>query len=312
MRILVIGAGATGGFFGGRLALAGRDVTFLVRERRAEQLRRIGLILRTSAGEEHIEPKLVSAAELHELPPFDIILLSTKAYSLDQAVADFAPAVGAETMIVPMLNGMRHLDTLVARFGEAPVLGGSCRIVGDLDSEGRVLQMSSLGELAYGERSGQPSDRLARLHATLSGAGFDATLADNILQFMWNKWMILASLNAVNAIGRGSVGEVAAVDALDGAGLRLENRICDEAVAVATAHGYPPPPNAHKMIRERVTERGSTLESSLYRDLQRGGPVEAFQIVGDMAARAREKGLDTPLLEAAFVSLRVYEQRHGY
>jgi 2-dehydropantoate 2-reductase len=309
MRILVIGAGSTGGFYGGRLALAGRDVTFLVRDRRRQQLERTGLILRTPEGEESLTPNLIAANDLAAAGHFDLILLGVKAYAFDAAVEDFVPAVGPETMILPLLNGMRHLDALDARFTPHNVLGGLCRIVGDMDADGRILQMTPLSELAYGERSREHTPRIARLDATMQGTGFDATLAPDILASMWVKWMLLASLGSVNALTRGSIGQIEAIHDLDGAGTRFALNVLNEAMAVATAYGYAPSTQSLAMMHQRITEAGSSLESSMYRDLSRGNPVEADQIVGDMVLRARTRGVPTPLLEAAFVSLRVYEQK---
>ena len=309
MRILVIGAGATGGFYGGRLAHAGRDVTFLVRERRAAQLRKTGLMVRTPKEEFTLTPKLISAEELKSAEPFDLILLSVKAYAFDSAVEDFAPAVGPETMILPVLNGMRHLDALDARFGSEHVLGGFCRIIGDTDSEGRVLQMTELSDLFYGERDKSVTARIQAVDAEMQSASFTAKLAPDILEGMWGKWMMMAAINTINPLGRGSVGEIESVRGLDGVGARFLNRAADEAFAVAAACGFGPHQAMEKMIRGRLTEPGSGFESSLYRDLTRGLPVEADQIVGDMILRGRARGVETPLLEAAYVQLKVYEQK---
>lgn len=310
MRILVIGAGATGGYYGGKLALAGRDVTFLVRERRRAQLARTGLMLRTPDGDATLPaPKLIGNEELAATAPFDLILLAVKAYAFDQAVEDFAPAVGAETMILPLLNGMRHLDALDARFTPHNVLGGLCRIVGDMDDDGRVIQMTDLSELAYGERSGEQTERILRVDAAMRDAGFVATLAPSILAMMWFKWMLLCSLGSINAVTRGTIGDVRAVSTHDEIGLRLEQRILNETIAVATAHGYPPDAKSLHILQTLLTEKGSKFHSSMYRDLVRGNAVEAEQIVGDMVRRARAHGLDTPLLEAAYVNLSVYEQK---
>src|SRR5271165_6604065 len=114
MRLLVVGAGATGGYFGGRLAQAGRDVTFLVRPRRAAQLRADGLQIVSPHGDVTLSPPIVTADTIPG--PFDIVLLTVKAFSLDAALADVAPAVGKETMILPFLNGMRHVEAITERF----------------------------------------------------------------------------------------------------------------------------------------------------------------------------------------------------
>lgn len=308
MRILVIGAGATGGFYGGRLALAGRDVTFLVRERRAAQLHQTGLVLQTPGGEQRLEPKLVLAGELSGAAPFDLILLGTKAYTLEAAMEDFAPAVGERTMILPLLNGMRHMDLLDARFGAERVLGGLCRIVSFLDREGRIVQTTALNELAYGERSRERTPRIEAVDAVLRGAQFDATLSPDIIAFMWVKWIMISSTGSINTLGHGTIGEIESVRVLEGAGARMQNRVLDEAIAIATACGYAPSGDAEAMVRRRLTEPGSGFESSMYRDMTRGLPVEADHILGDLLERGRRKGVDTPLLEAAYVQLRLYAQ----
>ena len=308
MRILVIGAGATGGFYGGRLARAGRDVTFLVRERRAAELRRDGLRLRTPEGEDTIAPQLISSAELREAAPFDLILLGVKAYTLEAAMEDFAAAVGPETMIVPMQNGLRHLEMMSTRFAPRNVLGGVCRIVATMDPQGAIVQMTHVNQLAYGELDGLLSERIQRVHATLSDAGFEATLEPDILQFMWEKWIMLSALGSICVLGGDNVGAIRAVEDLDDVGLRLEMSVIDEATAIAAAWGHPPREAWRRMMHGYLTAQGSSLESSMYRDYKAGNPVEAWQILGDIVRRGRERGVATPLLEAAFVRLRTYER----
>src|ERR1700733_3184844 len=142
MRILVVGAGAVGGYFGGRLAEAGRDVTFLVHSRTAENIRRGGLRIVSPRGDATLHPKLLLANEI--AAPYDLILLSVKAYSLESAMNDFAPAVGPGTMILPVLNGMRHIDLLVAKFSEEAVLGGVCFVATEVDQDGRIVQLADM------------------------------------------------------------------------------------------------------------------------------------------------------------------------
>src|SRR5580692_4017998 len=202
MRILIVGAGAVGGYFGARLAEAGRDVTFLVRASRAEQLLRDGLSIISPHGDVLLTPKLIGAGEIDG--PYDLVLLSVKAYALEAAIDDFAPAVGPETMILPVLNGMRHIDVLTQRFGEAAVLGGVCLVATEIDNGGRIVQLAEIQQLVYGERDGEVTPRLQALDATLQGAGFDAQLSTEITQRMWEKWLMLASLGAVTCLMRGT------------------------------------------------------------------------------------------------------------
>lgn len=304
MRILVIGAGAVGGYFGGRLAAAGRDVTFLVREGRAAQLRGTGLDVTSPQGNVSVSAgdlKLLAAGEISA--PFDLILLSTKAYSLDAAMADFAAAVAPETMILPLLNGMAHLDKLVARFGEAAVLGGSTRIVADLDAEGAVHSMESLHDLNYGERDKRVTPRIEALQAELNGAGFDAILQPDIIGFMWQKWTLLSSLGAITCLMRGTIGQVAST----AAGEATARGILTEAAAIAAANGYAVPQPFLEAVTARLLQKDSTLTASMYRDLHRGAPVEADHILGDLLARAATHGVSAPLLTAAYAQLCVYQ-----
>jgi 2-dehydropantoate 2-reductase len=304
MRILIVGAGATGGYCGARLAQAGRDVSFLVRPGRADQLRREGLRVLSPHGDINMKPRVLVAGAPTE--PFDVVLLAVKAFGLERALDDLSSAMGAETMIVPFLNGMRHIERLVERFGEEPVLGGVCALAATLDRHGRIVQLvGGLEALTYGERDGALTERVRALDVELQGAGFEARLSRAIVLEMWEKWVMLASAGAATCLLRGNVGEIEAV--AGGSGVTL--RCLAETSAIASASGYPPREKFIEGTKTILTAEGSGLATSMYRDLQHGLPVEVEHILGDLARRARELGIDTPLLDAATVQLRVYQNR---
>ena len=303
MRLLVVGAGSTGGYFGGRLAQAGRDVTFLVRPRRAAQLRESGLQIVSPHGNVTVRPKLVTAGEIEA--PYDAVLLGVKAYSLDAAINDFAAAVGPETTIIPTLNGMRHVDILEERFGKEPVAGGVCKVAATIDPDGRIVQLAQFQELAYGERDGSVSSRMKQLDDFMQGAGFDARLSRSIEYEMWEKWTMLATLGGITCLMRGNIGEVMA--APGGASFILG--FLDEVVNVVSAVGAAPKPAFLEGARKTLTTPGSTQSPSMFRDLQQGSPIEADQIIGDLLARGTNAGIPTPLLAAAYAHLSVYQQR---
>ena len=303
MRLLVVGAGATGGYFGARLAQAGRDVTFLVRPARAAQLERDGLAVLSPHGDLTLAPRLLVTGEA--TGPFDAVILAVKAFALDAALGDFAPAVGPDTMIVPFLNGMRHIEVLIARFGQRPVLGGVCMVAAMLDPKGRILQLSDMQELVYGERDGARTERVEGLDAALAGAGFEARLSRAIMQEMWEKWAMLATVGAATCLLRGNAGEIEAVPG----GSALALRFLDEAALVAAGSGYPPREAPAARTRAMLTAKGSTFASSMYRDLEMNLPVEVEHILGDLLRRAQDLGLTTPLLEAATAQLRIYQNR---
>jgi 2-dehydropantoate 2-reductase len=296
-----VGAGATGGFFGGRLAEAGRDVTFLVRPARAATLASRGLRIHSPAGESTIPVRTVTAGSLDG--PYDLIVLAVKSYGLTAAITDLTPAVGPETVIVPLLNGMRHLSALTEAFGPSAVYGGVCMIAGTLTEAGDIVQLTGLQRLAYGPLDGGPDPRLASVEAALSGAGFDSRGTDTITQQMWEKWLFLASLGVVTTLMRGPVGEVLAAPG----GVEFTDRVVAEAVAIVTAAGHPPRDQALAFLRESIAKsRQVPTTSSMYRDLTAGLPVEADAIVGDLVDHARRLGVDAPLYSAAYTNLCVY------
>jgi 2-dehydropantoate 2-reductase len=308
MRILVVGAGAIGGYFGGRLLNAGRDVTFLVRERRAAQLAQTGLNIRSPNGDLSIaNPPLVLAKDIRE--PFDLILLSCKAYDLDGAIESIKSSVGPDTAILPMLNGMHHLDVLETQFGAHSVLGGQCVAAVTLDADGTVVHLNKLHSMTFGERSGGTSARLDALTAQLSGAQFDAIASQNILQSMWEKWTFLATLAAGTCLMRAPVGDIIAAPG----GQKLLLDLFDEARDIAAANGYPPGEAAVTRTHSMLTEAGSTITASMLRDLENGARIEADHVVGDLIARAKAADVqDTPILSTAYAHLKAYESRRDH
>jgi 2-dehydropantoate 2-reductase len=303
MRILVVGAGAVGGYFGGRLAEAGRDVSFLVRARQAEAIRNHGLHIVSPHGNVVLHPQLVVAGQLAGF--YDLLILGVKAYSLETAIRDCAVAVGPATIILPLLNGMRHIDLLAQRFGEERVIGGVCLIAADVAADGHIVQLTEIHRLVYGERNGEASVRMAALDQVMNGARFEAKSSGNILQEMWDKWVMLGSLGAATCLLRGPVGEIAAVPR----GADIARAILSECGAISRACGYPPGASFLAKTEKMLTSPGSSLTSSMYRDMSRSAPVEVEHILGDLVERGRGVGVSAPLLEAACANLRIHEAR---
>jgi len=306
MKILMVGAGATGGYFGGRLLESGQDVTFLVRKTRAAALARDGLLIRSPAGDVALpSPPTVQASALNQA--FDLIIVSCKAYHLAQVMDDIAPAVGPDTAILPILNGMQHLDLLDARFGAQHVLGGSCFIGSTLDAEGVVRHLGKPHRLTYGERDGSCSSRVERIEQAMAKANFEAILSTSILQDMWDKWVFLASLAGITCLMRAPIGDIVAAPG----GTQVTLQLLDECRRVAEACGHAPGEAALQRSRSVLTEAGSSTSASMMRDLEQGGQVEAHHIIGDMLARGEAAGLDLPMLRVTYAHLKAYEVRRS-
>jgi 2-dehydropantoate 2-reductase len=309
MRILIVGAGAIGGYFGGRLLEAGVDVTFLVRPRRAAELALSGLIIKSPKGEAILKkPPTVRAEDLRD--PYDLILLSCKAYDLDDAIVSFAPAVGPKTSILPLLNGMRHLEVLENRFERDRVLGGQCLIAVTLDEHRQIVHLNNTHELSFGERDAPSSDRVRAIAEEMASAAFDTRLSDQIVQEMWEKWVFLTALAGSTCLMRAAIGDI--IQAPNGSHIVLD--LLEECAAVAQANGHQPRAANMQRSRAALTATGSPLTASMLRDIERGAPVEADHIVGDLIRRGTQTDArvsDLTLLRVAYASLKAYEAREN-
>ncbi|CAM3717912.1 ketopantoate reductase family protein [Isoptericola cucumis] len=297
-RILVVGAGATGGALGARLVAAGQDVTFLVRERRAAQLAADGLRFRAPGTDTVHDVRVVTSLDGGD--PFDLVIVAVKAPALAAVVPTLTPAVGPGTRVVPLLNGMAHVDALEAAF-PGQVLGGIVMIVATLDDDATVVQMTSMSSLTIGGLHGDPvPDGVVE---ALAADGVALEVVDDIAARLWAKWVFIAAAGVITCLFRGTVGDILAAG---GEATILE--AVDECERVATAAGHPVGEAGHARSLALLTEPGSGFTSSLYRDLQQGDPVEAEHILGDLAARAEALGVRTPLLRAALLQLRTHHQ----
>jgi 2-dehydropantoate 2-reductase len=305
MRILIVGAGALGGYFGARLMQIDRDVTFLVRPRRAAQLAKTGLVVKSKLGDAHFPaPPLVLAENI--AGPYDLILVGCKAYDLAPTMESFAPAVGPGTAVLPFLNGMKHIDSLAERFGKQRVVGGLALISATLDDEGIVLHLNEAHTLTYGELDGSASPRMAAIAETFAGVNFDARASHTIVHELWEKWVFIASLAGVTCLMRALIGDVERAGAAD-----LAQEIFAECSAIAASQGHPPRAAAVERGRAMVTTPGSTLAASMMKDIERGGQVEGEQIIGDLLRRGRSAGLESPLLRVVYAHLKSYEARRA-
>ncbi|TAJ36830.1 MAG: 2-dehydropantoate 2-reductase [Reyranella sp.] len=301
MKILILGAGAIGGYVGGRLHQSGADVTFLVREKRREALTRDGLVIKSTKGD--ITQKVKTVLKGSEGGPYDVVILTCKAYDLDSAIDAIAPAISANTTIVPLLNGIRHLDTLDARFGADKVVGGLARVGVAMNDKGEIVHTSPFAAISFGERDGKPArPTLVDLDASIKKSGVDGGLNANIVQDLWDKWIMLCTLAATCCLMRGASGDILEAD--EGRAIVLET--VDEGRKVAAAAGHDPGEKGIATIRSFLTVKGSKFTASMLHDLEKGAMVEADHVVGDMIARAKKAGIATPNLRLAYAHLQVY------
>jgi 2-dehydropantoate 2-reductase len=304
MRILILGAGALGGYFGARLLASGRDVTFLVRPGTAQQLAEHGLnVISPTHGDVHIaHPPTILSSDIGE--SFDVALISCKAYDIASAIDSIAPAVGPDSFVLPMLNGMAHMPVLDARFGPERVLGGTCFISAVREKDGTIRHLNDREGFFFGHRSTPGSAAMRRIEAALTNANFDGRLRPVILEDMWNKWGFVATLAGITCLMRATIGDIEAAGAA-----HLSSQLYSECVSIAAVAGYPPPAAFEEKHRGILTAPGSSMTASMLRDLEGKVPVESHQILGDLLDRARKHNLETPLLALAHAHVLCYERR---
>ncbi len=309
MKLLVLGAGAIGGFFGGRLAETGTDVTFLVRPKRREQLMRDGLRILSPLGDLTLPVKTVLASELGSgaASGYDFVLLTCKAYDLDSALGAIAPAMDGHCAVVPMLNGMAHLAQLDARFGAPNVIGGTCAVAVSVDPDGAIRHADALQRIAFGERDRSKSARMQLLADAFVRTTLEWELADDIERNMWEKIAVLSILAAVNCLYRANIGEIVRAPG----GLDSIERAIAVNFDIATREGHPPRAAAIEWARKTLTEPTSLRSGSMLYDVERGAPVESDHIIGWMLERARAHGLEATLLSLAYTHLKAYEARRA-
>jgi 2-dehydropantoate 2-reductase len=303
MKLLVLGAGAIGGYFGGRLAEAGVDVTFLVRPRRREQLSRDGLRIASPRGDLALRVQTVLAPDLK--PDYDVVLLTCKSYDLDAALESIAPAVRGGAAVLPLLNGMAHLDQIAGWFGPSAVLGGTCSVSVVLQPDGTIRHKTPLQSIAFGERDKSKSARVSAIADAFAKTKLDWELADDIIQNMWEKIAFLSVLASANCLFRANIGEV--LQAPGGPESIVQGLSANFELASREGHALRQP--AVEFALKALTTPGSPLSGSMLHDVESGAPTEADHIIGWMLEAMRHHEIESPLLAMAYTSLKAYEAR---
>ena len=304
MKIIVLGAGAIGGYYGARLIEAGADVSFLVRSGRAARLEKDGLVVKSELGEFRRAVSCIDGKDVR--PDYDLVLLACKGYDLESAMDAIAPAIVPDTYILPFLNGLSVYARLDARFGRPRVMGGVSEIATMLDDDGSIVHYGTLDTVVVGSREAGQQTTAESFYALIRETGGTRSLTDNIEQALWNKWMIIATGAMMTCLMRGTVGEIART--LDGT--TLMRRAITESLAVAAAAGYALPASVVMHMETHLLDENRNWMASMARDIANGAQrLEADDIVGDLVRRATGFGQDAPIAQAAYCHLQLYEMR---
>ncbi|ANB60610.1 ketopantoate reductase family protein [Anoxybacteroides amylolyticum] len=303
MRVLVVGAGAVGGYFGGRLVEKGRDVTFLVRERRRKQLKENGLVIRSIHGDAVVTPKTLVAGEAKGA--FDVVVFSNKAYHLQESIRDAKPYIGEKTLVLPLLNGMAHMEWLWKEFGKERVLGGLCFIETTMEPDGTIVQSSPSHDVKFGEWSGEVTERVRALEELFFGCNARFRLSNQIVTDMWHKYLFIATMSGATTLFRAPMGPVRSGEY----GQELLLTLLKEIASIMRAHGAPIADDIEETQLAQMNDMSPHMKSSMQRDMEKGNLVEADHLQGYLLTLAKQYGIDAPLLKAVYHHLKLYEQQ---
>lgn len=307
MKVLCLGAGAVGGYFCGRLAEAkAADVTFLVRPARKRQLIEGGLRVESALGDFALPVQAITQDEI--TGPADIVLLTCKAYDLDGAIASIRPAVGPGTAVLPLLNGISHIDRLNAEFGRDRVLGGLAKIAITLLPDGSIKHLNDWRFIVFGEQDGRLSDRVTMLKAAFDRSpAVVAKAVTDIQHQLWQKLVHLATVAGMTTLFRASVGEIARAPG----GIATMLGFLDLNAEIAARSGFPIGADDLSELRRMFSDTTAPYTASMLRDIERKGPVEADHIIGFLLEAARRHGVDETLHRISYLGLKAYEQRRA-
>jgi 2-dehydropantoate 2-reductase len=288
-----------------RLAEGGADIEFLVRGNRLKQLRTDGLRIESGYGNCALPVKAVTGEEA--AGPYDIVLLTCKAYGLVEAIAAIAPFVSAQTAVLPLLNGISHINLLNEHFGREHVLGGVAKIAATLTADGVIKHLNDWRFITFGEQNGEMSARVLGLKAAFDMTSVVAKSVPDIMQTMWEKVVHLSTVAGMTCSMRASVGDIARTRG----GTELMIEFLERNAEIARCEGYAPPEAFLAEYRQLFRDRNSTYTASMLRDIERNGPVEAEHILGFMLDKALQHGIDASLHRTVYLHLQAYEQRRA-
>ncbi len=301
MQILILGAGAIGGYYGGRLVQAGADVTFMVRSQRAETLSKSGLVIKSALGD--FCGKVKTLQQNDKCPTYDIVFLACKSYDLHSALISIQPAVENKTAIIPILNGVEQLNIISESFPFAECWGGIAKISTTLLPDGSIHQFDNVNQFVLGTLDGHLDTRAEQLISLFRAQAVDATLSHRIKNDLWDKFTFIATMAGITCLMRGAIDQIL----LAPSGKELITQLLNECASVSEKEGFPLEDHVFSQYLDHLVGPSFGLKSSMLRDIEKSHRTEVEHILGDMLKKAKKHSLSTPLLEIATTHVRTFE-----
>ena len=299
MKILVLGAGAVGGYFGGRMAEAGMDVTFLVREKRQKKLEKSGLIIKSPKGDFVTSPNLVTIDNVDSI--YDVILFTNKAYDLDEILQSPFP-VKDGSIIIPLLNGYAHMEQLRNKFPNARLFGGIAHIFSTLNDEGEIHHFNDIHSLTFGHLSKADETDGRRFFDSCSSANFSIKYSDDIIVDLWHKWVLITTVAGATTLFNANIGEIASTEH----GIAFITDLHDECITIAKSEKIQVNDDDLAQQRRFLSDKKSTWSSSMRRDMVNKSKIECAHIFLELINIADKNNVECPFLKTVMINGEIY------
>jgi 2-dehydropantoate 2-reductase len=299
MRVLVLGAGAVGGYFGGRMAEAGLDVTFLVREKKKQKLEKTGLVIKSPKGDLSIKPNLVTIDSVRD--SFDVVLFTNKAYDLDEILQSNLPLKDG-SIIIPLLNGFTHLEKLRSKFPNARLFGGIAHIFSTLSDEGEIHHFNDIHSLTLGHLNSEDETSGRKFFESCSSANFSIKYSDNIIVDLWHKWVLITTVAGATTLFNATIGEIASSEH----GVSFITDLHDECINIAKSEKIQVRDDELAQQRRFLSDKESTWNSSMRRDMINKSKIESAHIFLELIKIADKNKVLCPSLKTVMINGEIY------
>ena len=305
MKFAIFGTGGVGGYFGGRLAQAGEDVTFIARGNHLSVIQQTGLSVDSIRGDFEVNP--VKATDLTQsVGAVDVVILAIKGWQLDDAILQMKPLIGQFTVIIPLLNGIEHMEALVNAFGREHVLGGVCRISAFIAEAGRIKHVGIDPFIAFGELNREMSERVSKLYDVFKNiSGVTVEASGNIELAMWEKYLLISAFSGVGAVTRSPVGVFRSIPETRA----MFRRVLEEVVLVANSRGVGLTEKSVQAVMDRIDQTQPDTMASMQKDVLAGRPSEPESQTGALVRMARAATVSVPTHEFIYASLLPMEKK---
>ncbi|MBT8295617.1 MAG: 2-dehydropantoate 2-reductase [Gramella sp.] len=302
MEILVYGIGGVGGYFGGRLAAAGHEVSMIARGKHLKQIQKQGLEVDSIKGDFKVKPK-VATSDISEVPKPDLIILGIKSWQITSVAAEIKPIIGENTIVLPLQNGADNYEKLIEVLPKENVLAGLCFVVSYIEKPGKIKHAAYEPKIVFGESDNSKSDRVMMIHDILDGAGIENNIPENVQLEIWKKFLFICTISGIGGLTRVPIDKMRESEFLND----MMRRSAEEIIEVGKAKGIPFGEKHMEMVFEIINSQPEGTTASTQRDIMNGKPSELENFNGFIVKEGEKLSIETPVNRYIYECLKPME-----